>query len=71
MQNRRGVNELLVEATAPVDGQVLVAALPKVVSHDMVTMAIDFGNENGWKPNESGEKLRCRYHRKGFLMADD
>jgi hypothetical protein len=44
MQNRRGTNELVIEASAPVNGQVLTAELPRVVSYDMVTAAIDFGN---------------------------
>jgi hypothetical protein len=70
MQNRKGVNELVVEASAPVNGQLLVAELPRVVSHDMVTSAIDFGNENGWLPNESGEKFRCKYLRTGFRMVE-
>ncbi len=71
MQNRRGVNELVVEASAPVNGQILTAELPRVVSHDMVTLAIDFGNESGWKPNESGEPFRCRWVRKGFRKVEE
>jgi len=71
MQIRRGVNELVVEATAPVNGQILTAELPRVVSHDMVTLAIDFGNESGWKPNESGEPFRCRWVRKGFRKVEE
>lgn len=68
MQNRSGVNQLLVQASAPVNGQFLEAVLPKVVSWDMVTDAIDFGNANGWKPNESGEPFRCRHTRRGFVL---
>ena len=30
MQNRRGVNELVIEASAPVNGQVLTAELPRI-----------------------------------------
>ena len=70
MQNRRGVNELVIEASAPVNGQVLTAELPRVVSYDMVTAAIDFGNANGWKPNDSGAPFRCKYSRKGFLLEE-
>jgi hypothetical protein len=70
MQNRRGVNELCIEASAPVDGQILIAELPKIVSYDMVTEAIDFANANGWKPNESGKTFRCKYSRREFQMAD-
>jgi hypothetical protein len=68
MQNRRGVNELVVEASAPVAGQILVAELPRIVSYDMVTEAIDFGNGNGWKPNESGTPFRCKHTRRGFQL---
>jgi hypothetical protein len=70
MQNRRGVNELVVEASAPVNGQVLIATLPRIVSHDMVTQAIDFANAHGWKPNESALPWRCQHTRRGFRMED-
>ncbi len=70
MQNRRGVNEMVVVANAPVNGQELIAELPRVVSWDMVTLAIDFGNANGWMPNESGAALRCKYERKAFHLAE-
>lgn len=70
MRNVRGLNELVVEASAPVNGQVLIAELPRIVSWDMVTEAIDFANANGWKPNESGPPFRCKHQRKGFQLAD-
>lgn len=70
MQNRRGVNELRIVASAPVDGQVLIAELPRVVSYDMVTEAIDFANANGWKPNDSGPEFRLKYVRRAFQLAD-
>jgi hypothetical protein len=70
MRNIRGVNELVVEASAPVNGQVLIAELPRVVSWDMVTRAIDFANANGWKPNESGQPFRCTQERQGFRLVD-
>ncbi len=70
MQNRRGVNELVVVASAPVNGQPLVAELPKVGSWNMVTDAIDFANDNGWKPNDPGEPLRLKHTRRGFQLAD-
>ena len=70
MQNRRGTNEILIEANAPVNGQSLIGELPKVVSYDMVTAAIDFGNANGWKPNESGLPFRCKWERKGFVLPE-
>jgi hypothetical protein len=69
MRNSRGVNELVVEASAPVNGQILTAELPKVVSWNMVTDAIDFANANGWKSQEAGPVFRCKYERKGFLLA--
>ena len=69
MQNRRGVNELLIHAAAPVAGQQLIAELPKVVSYDMVTAAIDFGNDNGWTPNETAEPFRCKFTRRGFTLS--
>jgi hypothetical protein len=70
MQNRRGTNEILIEANAPVNGQSLIGELPKVVSYDMVTLAIDFGNANGWKPNEAGAPFRCKWERKQFVIPE-
>lgn len=70
MQNRTGVNELLVEASAPVNGQVLTATLPRVVSYDMVTQAIDFAQANGWQPNASLGPFRCRFHHGEFQLAE-
>lgn len=70
MRNTRGVNELVIEASAPVAGQTLIAELPRVVSWDMVTDAIDFANAHGWKPNESGPPFRCKHTRRGFQTVD-
>ncbi|MBC8001060.1 MAG: hypothetical protein H7X97_00615 [Opitutaceae bacterium] len=71
MQNRRGVNELVVEASAPVNGQELIAELPRIVSQDMVTAAIDFANANGWLPNVERAPFRCKYAHRRFEMAGD
>lgn len=70
MQNRRGVNELVIAANAPVNGQEFIAELPKVVSYDMVTAAIDFGNANGWKPNDKAAPFRCKWVRKTFELTE-
>ncbi len=71
MQNRSGANEMRVEASAPINGQLLLASLPRIVSYDMVTEVIDFANANGWKPNESGPPLRCAHTRRGFQIVID
>ncbi|MBC8126957.1 MAG: hypothetical protein H8M99_07420 [Gloeobacteraceae cyanobacterium ES-bin-144] len=70
MQNLRGVNELVIYANAPVNGQALIAELPRIVSSDMVSQAIDFALTNNWKPNESGLPFRCKHHRKGFQLPN-
>jgi hypothetical protein len=54
-----------------VNGQLLVALLPRVVSENMVMDAIDFGNANGWKRNEPGPVFRCKRTSKGFIFADE
>ena len=71
MQNLRGSNELRVEASAPVNGQVLLAGLPRVVNNEMVTAAIDFAHANGWKPYESAPPFRCQHTRRGFQLPAD
>ncbi len=70
MQNRKGINELVIEASAPVDGQNLIAELPRIVSYNMVTAAIDFGQGNGWLPNESAKPFRCKWVRKEFVKTE-
>lgn len=69
MQNRRGFNELVVVASEPVNGQPLIAELPRIVSYDMVTDAIDFAKANGWQANESGLPYRCKHTRRGFVRV--
>ena len=71
MRNLRGVSELVVEASAPVNGQQIVAELPRIVSWDFVTEAIDFANENGWKPNEAGPPYRLKRQRGQFVRVLD
>ena len=47
LQNQRGFNELIVEMSASVNGQVLIAKLPTVVNLKMVPLAIDFARRSG------------------------
>lgn len=68
--NLRGVSELVVEASAPVNGRVLIAELPRIVSYQMVTRAIDFANAHDWKPDQPGPPFRCKHQRQGFQLAD-
>ena len=70
MQNRRGTNELVIVAGAPVNGQQLIGVLPRVVNQEMVIWAIDFGLANGWTPEDAAEPFRCIYLRKGFVLDD-
>jgi hypothetical protein len=70
LQNRRGTNEVVIEAVAPVNGQQLIGVLPRVVNQEMVIWAIDFGLANGWTPNDGGTPFRCRSVRKGFVLDD-
>ena len=69
--NRRGTNEIVVEANAPVNGQSLIGELPKIVSYVMVTAAIDFGNANGWKRDEAGAPFRCKWVKKAFERVEE
>lgn len=71
MQNLSGSNELRIEASAAVNGQVLLAALPRIVNHEMVTAAIDFAMANGWRPNEILPPFRCVHTRRGFQLGGE
>jgi hypothetical protein len=70
MKNRCGVNEVSIYTNAAIGGRELIAELPRVVTLTMVMDAADFGNANGWNPNEEGEPLRCKHTRRGFVLAD-
>ncbi|QTN30785.1 hypothetical protein HZ994_00050 [Akkermansiaceae bacterium] len=70
MKQRNGVNEVSIYTNAAIGGRELIAELPRIVKLSLVGEAIDFGNANGWNPNEEGEPLRCRHSRKGFSLAD-
>lgn len=69
LQNRRGVNEMVVVASAPVSGQKLIVELPRVVNPQMVPKAIDFALEHGWQPNESGDAFECVLRRGHFVIG--
>ena len=69
MKNRSGVNEVSIYTNAAIGGRELIAELPRVVTLAMVTDAADFGNANGWNPNEEGQPLRCKHTRRGFELA--
>ncbi|MBK1883318.1 hypothetical protein JIN85_12900 [Luteolibacter pohnpeiensis] len=68
MQNRSGFNELVIEMAAAVNGQKLVATLPRIVNHSMITSAIDFGRKNGWTPDKEAPAFQCKYLRGSFHM---
>jgi hypothetical protein len=69
MKNRSGVNEVSIYTNAAIGGRELIAELPRVVTLAMVMDAADFGNANGWNPNEEGQPLRCKHTRRGFELA--
>lgn len=70
MKSRDGVNELTVFLSAAIDGQPLVAELPRVLTTDMISDGIDFALKNGWQPNKAGEPWRCKYTRKAFHVIE-
>lgn len=71
LQNKRGVNEMVVIASAPVNGQKLAVELPRVVNPQLVPKAIDFALEHGWQPNESGAPFQCAWRRGHFVIGGD
>lgn len=71
MQNLSGSNELRIEASAAINAQVLLAALPRIVNQEMVTAAIDFAMANGWRPNEILPPFRCVHTLRGFHLRGE
>jgi hypothetical protein len=66
IHNRNVFNELQVELSASVNGQLLLAELPRIVNHGMVTGAIEFGRSHGWTPELTAPPFCCKYLRKEF-----
>ncbi|MEI7953930.1 MAG: hypothetical protein WCJ66_02075 [Verrucomicrobiota bacterium] len=66
IHNRFVFNELQLELSASVNGQLLLAELPRIVNHEMVIGAIEYGRSNGWTPEKEEEPFRCKYQRKVF-----
>ena len=48
------------------NGQLLLAELPRIVNHEMVIGAIEYGRNNGWTPEKEVAPFRCKYQRKVF-----
>ena len=69
IHNRVVANELQVELSASVNGQLLLAELPRIVNHEMVAGAIEFGRANGWTPEKEMPPFRCKYSRKVFTRV--
>ncbi len=70
IHNRNVCNELQVELSASVNGQLLLAELPRIVNHEMVTGAIEFGRTHGWTPQLTAPPFRCKYQRKEFQRLE-
>jgi len=70
IHNRTVLNELQVELSASVNGQLLLAELPRIVNHEMVVAAIEFGRSNGWTPELTAAPFRCKYARKVFERVE-
>ncbi len=61
----RGV-EVRIELNETPDGQQIIAQCPRVFRPDMVEDIIEFGRENGWKPEEKGEAITVRLTKRGL-----
>ena len=64
----RGV-EVRIEMNENLDGQQIVAQCPRIFRPDMVEDIIEFGLENGWKPEGDGEPIPVRWTKRGLIMV--
>lgn len=71
LRNVTGVNQLFVVAAEAVNGQQLLVDLPRVVSYERVTEAIDHANAHGWKPMETAPPLHFRYDKRTYLPVEN
>jgi len=71
MGHKDGKTELQIEMTASVNGQTLIAELPRIVNQTMIEAAIDYGRKAGWTPDQAGPPFRCKYLRGQFTRLED
>lgn len=71
MAHKDGKTELQIEMSASVNGQTLIADLPRIVNNAMIEAAIDYGRKAGWTPEKSAPPFRCKYLRAEFTKLDD
>ncbi|BCU77009.1 hypothetical protein [Luteolibacter sp. LG18] len=71
MGHKEGKTELQIEMTASVNGQTLIAELPRIVNQTMIEAAIDYGRKAGWTPDQAAPPFRCKYLRGQFTRLED
>ena len=65
----RGV-EVRIELNEFPDGQQIIAQCPRVFRPDMVEDIIEFGRENGWKPEEQNAPITVRWTKRGLMIIE-
>lgn len=70
MQRHGNQTKLQLEASAAVDGRMLVVELPRIVNPKMIEESIDWARKNGWNPGEAGEPFCCKYLRGQFTRVE-
>ena len=70
MQQKDGKTELQIEMSASVNGQTLVAELPRIVNQAMIEAAIYYGRANGWTPDRAAAPFLCKYLRGQFTRLN-
>lgn len=65
----RGV-EIRIELNETPDGQQIIAQCPRVFRPDMVEDTIEFGRENGWKPEQKGAPMTVRLTKRGLTVVN-
>jgi hypothetical protein len=62
----RGV-EIKIELNEFPDGQMIIAQCPRVFRPDMVEDIIEYGRDNGWTPERTGDPITVRLTKRGIM----
>lgn len=65
----RGV-EVRIELNEFPDGQMIIAQCPRVFRPDMVEDIIEYGRDNDWKPELTGQPITVRFTKRGIIRIE-
>ena len=62
--------EVRIELNEYPNGQQIIAQCPRIFRPDMVEDIIEFGRDNGWKPEKQNTSITVRWTKRGLVTVD-